>query len=631
MEANIYDQPAQARFLNTYVPINFDQLYRIGATQKQEVDRAVQDLSGRVQKWSEFKSPSSKDTSEFYNKSIGVLKEDISHFAANPDDLKTAEGRYRLQSKINNLDYSGLAQLRQSSENLTQRQRIIAEMKAKGLYNENWDDVNISQWDTSTGGIMNDLSPTQYKSLHDIAAPYTQALKPSYLGKKDAFHYWEGVDEKAIRGSINTHYADFINTPQGKYHMRDIARQFQMEGIQPTTENVQEEFVNRMAQSQKDYINVNQVEDRVALSLYAADAKSETEKQPGTVYSPREQLSASIKSGVASKMGQSPAFGPQFNEKTKQLSKQAYEDFTDINDRATKQDQLYKEAISRGDKEGAAKHKKAYEKLFTYANTHAAYLNQQAYDQQSKGFKQELDSAYGMDISKLNKDNVNRSAFNRISVGLLDKYSADITQEDSERTFKLQSPKTVLKLESYVVDGFKADSKDLILPQDLATDLAGVSIKPGINKPSGARFHKPSLGLNGGDDNFVANWRAGNIQNITYVPQSKATVYTNAYGVTVEAAKVKAYIPMESIYSAGYKKNIGSQSILNRMINDMNAKVETGADGKTYVVVDTYKQMNTDPQTSHQFDRSASNQWYGTKTSDTDRDYQIQNAYSDIE
>jgi hypothetical protein len=46
-------------------------------------------------------------------------------------------------------------------------------MEAKGLYNRNWDDINIGDWDTSSQGIMNDLSPIQYKSLHDIAAPYS--------------------------------------------------------------------------------------------------------------------------------------------------------------------------------------------------------------------------------------------------------------------------------------------------------------------------------------------------------------------------------------------------------------------------------------------------------------------------
>ena len=42
MAANMYDQAAQAQFINTYVPINFGELYRIGAAQKAAVDEAAQ-------------------------------------------------------------------------------------------------------------------------------------------------------------------------------------------------------------------------------------------------------------------------------------------------------------------------------------------------------------------------------------------------------------------------------------------------------------------------------------------------------------------------------------------------------------------------------------------------------------
>jgi hypothetical protein len=39
--ANYYDQPAQASFMNTYVPIPFDELYRLGASAKADVEKAT--------------------------------------------------------------------------------------------------------------------------------------------------------------------------------------------------------------------------------------------------------------------------------------------------------------------------------------------------------------------------------------------------------------------------------------------------------------------------------------------------------------------------------------------------------------------------------------------------------------
>ena len=71
----MYDQAAQAQFLNTYAPINFGELYRIGSAQKQAVDEAAQQFSNQLQKFGEFRSPSQVDTQKYYDLTIG--KEDF--------------------------------------------------------------------------------------------------------------------------------------------------------------------------------------------------------------------------------------------------------------------------------------------------------------------------------------------------------------------------------------------------------------------------------------------------------------------------------------------------------------------------------------------------------------------------
>ena len=40
---NRYDNPAQAEFINTYVPIPFEQLYTLGKQAKENVDQALKD------------------------------------------------------------------------------------------------------------------------------------------------------------------------------------------------------------------------------------------------------------------------------------------------------------------------------------------------------------------------------------------------------------------------------------------------------------------------------------------------------------------------------------------------------------------------------------------------------------
>ena len=45
MAINRYDTPAQAEFINTYVPIPFEQLYTLGRDAKAEVDKAIAEQS----------------------------------------------------------------------------------------------------------------------------------------------------------------------------------------------------------------------------------------------------------------------------------------------------------------------------------------------------------------------------------------------------------------------------------------------------------------------------------------------------------------------------------------------------------------------------------------------------------
>ena len=61
MQANRYDRAAEAPIMNTYVPINFGELYRIGQAQRQAVEQAANEFTNTVSKFGEFQSPSAVD------------------------------------------------------------------------------------------------------------------------------------------------------------------------------------------------------------------------------------------------------------------------------------------------------------------------------------------------------------------------------------------------------------------------------------------------------------------------------------------------------------------------------------------------------------------------------------------
>lgn len=148
----------------------------------------------------------------------------------------------------------------------------------------------MAQWRTigpnGQLNMMTDLSPIEYKSLHDIAAPYSQALKDQYLGRIDRYRYWKGIDESQIRNALSTVATDIFNTPQGQAWYRDISAELAMQGV--TDPNaVREEMMNRLVQSQKDYMRKNMEydtaaiqEDTIALKRRIAAGKEQPDNPP---------------------------------------------------------------------------------------------------------------------------------------------------------------------------------------------------------------------------------------------------------------------------------------------------------------------------------------------------------------
>ena len=94
--------------------------------------------------------------------------------------MKDSAWRSQLQSAINNINYTKLGMYEQSAANLNARLQNIAKMEVAGKYNPNWDDLNISSWNSDTKGVMNDLTPIEYQTLEAFGTPYADKLKPTF-------------------------------------------------------------------------------------------------------------------------------------------------------------------------------------------------------------------------------------------------------------------------------------------------------------------------------------------------------------------------------------------------------------------------------------------------------------------
>lgn len=278
MAANRYDQAAEMPILNTYVPIDFGNLYRIGATQKAVIDQAIQDIGSAVQEFGEFRSPSDIDVNNYYKMSLGQMQDLINEAAADPDSMKDAGFRARFYGRLNSLDYAGLSRLKEGADALRARQQNVARMIANNTYYENWDQYrDLSNYDTLKRGILDEPAPTAYRSMFDLASPYVENMKPTFFkgkapnsGVSMPYTNWMAITPEMRARELNAHLSDIIATPQGKMHLQEIRDMYP----NANDAEVMDMFMNQLmtVTSYKDI--ETPIADQYGMGLAIARAKS---------------------------------------------------------------------------------------------------------------------------------------------------------------------------------------------------------------------------------------------------------------------------------------------------------------------------------------------------------------------
>lgn len=246
MATNRFDKPIESEYISQYTPIPFEQLYAIGKANNERVDKAYQDLGNQFTKWSEFRSPSAVDTKRWYDLTVGAGQDVVNKLAANPDLIKTAEGRSLIQSFINTRPYNELSQLQQSREGLLQRQKVNQQLMLSGKYNPLWHEVDFTNYNTLDSGVFNDVAPLAYKSEVDLVKPYVDNLKPGFIRQEGAYD-WRGVSSERTDKEIANNISAIYNTPEAQKHIQVLIQQ----GYTPEQANAL--FANRIYRAGREF------------------------------------------------------------------------------------------------------------------------------------------------------------------------------------------------------------------------------------------------------------------------------------------------------------------------------------------------------------------------------------------
>ena len=285
MPVNRYDEASIAPYIEQYIPIPFDTLYRLGREYNDQVDEAMQQMADYNKNWRQFTSPITQDIADYYSIAMNpTLKGLVEEAAGNPDALRSFSFRGRLQNAINSVDYAKLGQLQQSAENARAYQEEARKMAARGEYNPNWDAVDFTRYRTLNQGVFSELAPIQFQTLQSIVDPYVKNLEPTFYGGVDPltgtrmpYTNWMAVTDNEINKALQARYMDIVNTPQGQMWYRDIASQVLQANPDATAEQIDQAFMGALSAAASQYVHSEPLTDQVGLAMYResrADARA---------------------------------------------------------------------------------------------------------------------------------------------------------------------------------------------------------------------------------------------------------------------------------------------------------------------------------------------------------------------
>lgn len=377
MATNRFDKPIESEYISQYTPIPFEQLYAIGKANNERVDKAYQDLGNQFTKWSEFRSPSAVDTKRWYDLTVGAGQDVVNKLAANPDLIKTAEGRSLIQSFINTRPYNELSQLQQSREGLLQRQKVNQQLMLSGKYNPMWHDVDFTNYNTLDSGVFNDVAPLAYKSEVDLVKPYVDNLKPGFIRQEGAYD-WRGVSSERTDQEIANNISAIYNTPEAQKHIQVLIQQ----GYTPEQANAL--FANRIYRAGREFA----YEDRELNPLskiYEEDRLKRARTGQQTAQKPfRLTESIAATGGDAFKLGTQAYIANKYRDQINSLTDQ------------------YKKAVESNDNLSANIFKEQLRKIYNESNS---YTPNKLFNEIFKEYATD-----GKDLSNATNDILNRFA-----------------------------------------------------------------------------------------------------------------------------------------------------------------------------------------------------------------------------
>ena len=224
MAINRFSTPVESEYISQYVPIPFEQLYALGKEYNTRLDKAYEQMASHIEKYKDFQSPSAVDTARWNQIMQTNVIDRVNALMANPDALKTQAGRAEVQNIINSMPYGEMNELKQSRDQMLQRQKLEQQLSLAGKYNPLWHGMDYTNYSTDKQGVFNDLNLVPYMSEVDLVKPYLDNLEDSYLYSSGMYDY-SGVSGETTDSILKANESAIYNTPQAQMHIKALMKQ----------------------------------------------------------------------------------------------------------------------------------------------------------------------------------------------------------------------------------------------------------------------------------------------------------------------------------------------------------------------------------------------------------------------
>lgn len=535
MATNLYTRPAEANFINTYVPIPFEQLYTVANAYKTEYDRQVQALREDREKYGYFTSRSEKDMETWDREVNKPIQNIVNRIADDPDLLKTAEGRSLINSAINNRNYGLLSELRQNAQMLDEAWRT---------YDTRWQDNTydtITNWDTSTQGLYN-RPQIAYRSWEEIANPYFEDLEYT-LDEAKSGGQWEyySIKPQDLRDVANNHINELYQLPEVQKHLQQARRQ----GIIPDGMSDKEYAYNMIVQSQRDRLK----EKRVANSNYwdalnyklkqRAFAKQygdddEAPKQPVMT---SDAVAAYLSDDVAANLYKNPNL---FDKTNKALAKYSVKtrywngEMTPIE----RNQYLYQDAILRANEAAQNGNKELANTYMQHAKTYSDRL---------KNYNREIQDSYKADLRSI-----------MINGGTIEDNKINTKNLYSSSNKLINDISVPISDMNYIKRVMEDQASNIVMLDDNGVPTQGFSYKTAKQFTPVTRFGLDVLGkettrLKSSDKDFDRVFK--NLNNVIVVPSGLGFEDIGTNNDKNQYQKVKVFVNKKEMDDAGFDED----------------------------------------------------------------------------